>query len=181
MKRTLAALAITAGALTVGSTVDATRYNNDTTTTSSSTTTHPSTTSTSSTTTVPETTTTVVDTTTTTVLDATTTSSVPEPRITTTTMPNQCWPWADSTQSTVNLDQAIDYPGFVFYDTADGAVGTHSITGMYCGPPQQAVGTPPKPPTPTRLPDTGNETAIVALMAALTLAGGVGALRLARR
>ena len=135
---------------------------------------HPTTTS--STTLPPETTTTVVDTTTTTLVQdtTTTTTSEPEPRITTTTttIPDECWLIGQG-DTPYDSDWVLKV-----YGDPD-VVGTHSISGILCGPP--SVDTTHPATTTPKLPSTGSEPGNVALLAALALAGGVGALRFARR
>ena len=90
----------------------------------------------------------------------------------TTTIPGECW-------ITDDPGNVIPAGSFVLYDTtADaGAVGTHSISGIACGPP--VVDTPPDTPATNapphrQLPATGSEpwflvAAIVATVTGYTL------------
>ncbi len=94
-----------------------------------------------------------------------------------TTIPDECWINSDPTS-------VIAAGGFVFYsNTADaGAVGTHSQTGMPCGP---IVGDTPAPPTattpPTALPETGSSSTFIAILAGLLLAFGASMIYVSRR
>ena len=88
-----------------------------------------------------------------------------------TTIPDECWIDNDPTN-------VIESPNFTLYGPGDpNIVGTHSISGMNCGPFVD-IGTPPVPPT--ELPSTGGELHLAGLAAAL-LAAGAGLAAVARR
>jgi LPXTG-motif cell wall-anchored protein len=132
----------------------------------------------STTTSVQETTTTLNETTTT-VQQSTTTQ--PLPPITgpasvpsTVPIPDECW---------IGNNQANALPAgsFTFYnDTSNpGATGTHSISGIPCGPVVDASTT--TSPLQTELPDTGSENWAVVLVALMSMSLGGAALWAARR
>jgi hypothetical protein len=109
-------------------------------------------------------------------------TTVPE-----TTVPVTTTPIGDVCHLNGSTD-TIPKGGFVFYDSSNDprAVGTHSISGIPCGPAAATGTTSPTGPPPDAvsspaLPATGGETGWIALVALVTLLTGISVVATVRR
>ena len=128
------------------------------------------------TTTAPEVTTTTEPEVTTTTAPEVTTTTEPETRVTTTTtIPNECWLIGQG-----DTPYEGDWVLKVYGDPD--AIGTHSISGILCGPPVVEVTHPPNTTTPkSTLPDTGGSPTTGLMLGLVALLGGGGLTLLTRR
>jgi len=91
-----------------------------------------------------------------------------------TPVPDECWLGN-------NPSTALPSGSFTVYGDNPTAPGTHSRSGMACGPVEVATAQPPVAPAAVTLPETGAETWGIALVAMVLITIGGGALYAARR